>query len=401
MKVPIRKRFETREPTDYYGVVEEVVDADPNNARTRSFLLIDAVRADLFDRDGAQVIENRGALALIRAMSTPRRWEEQFGLGEITKGEWLSFRLDDSGEIPRAWELRADNNYAAGPSRSIAAMRRLNSSGAIMQAGDDKLVMSLMRTTSLPTQKQPRVSADGAMGRLGIDGNIEIIILDVGQASAALIKRNGKAIGFFDVGAPIWFNKGSLPKSISHPSVPGGFVILSHWDFDHFDLGRRHQPYRKLDWYAPDQPVGPNTARFQADLGNRLTFIDGPASGGGFSLERGTSTDSSDRNGSGYQLRYEKDGRAVLLTGDTSYDFIQGHMLHGIGGLTIPHHGGRSAMAPPGAIAPWRAIASYGAPNSYRHPHPQTLADHVSQGWRVAATARTLLGSRGNRRLYP
>ena len=72
--MPIRKRFETREPTDYYGVVEEVVDADPNNARTRSFLLIDAVRADLFDRDGAQVIENRGALALIRAMSTPRRW---------------------------------------------------------------------------------------------------------------------------------------------------------------------------------------------------------------------------------------------------------------------------------------------------------------------------------------
>lgn len=399
--MPIRKRFETREPTDYHGVVEEVVEADPANARTRSFLLIDAVRADRFDRDGAQVMEDRGALALIRAMSTPKRWDEQFGLGEITKGEWLSFRLDDSGDIPRAWELRADNNYGAGPSRSIAAMRRLTGPGAVLQPSDDKLVMSLMRATSLPTQKRPRVGADDAVRRLGIDGHVEIVILDVGQASAALIKRNGKAIGFFDIGAPIWFNKGSLPKSMPRPAVPGGFVILSHWDFDHFDLGRRHQPYRKLDWYAPDQPVGPNTARFQADLGNRLTFIDGAARGGGFNLVRGTSTGPTDRNGSGYQLRYEKDGRAVLLTGDTGYDFIQAHMLNGIGGLTIPHHGGRSTAVPPGAIDPWRAIASYGAPNSYRHPHPQTLADHDGQGWRVSATARTLLASRGNRRLYP
>jgi beta-lactamase superfamily II metal-dependent hydrolase len=216
------------------------------------------------------------------------------------------------------------------------------------------------------------------MQRLGTAGRIEIIVLDVGQASAALIKRDGNPIGFFDFGAPIWFNKGSLPKAMSPPSVSGGFVILSHWDFDHFDLGRRHQPYRKLDWYAPDQPVGPNTARFQADLGNRLTFIDGPASGGGFSLERGTSTGVNDRNGSGYQLRFEKDGRAVLLTGDTGYDLIQTHMLAGVGALTVPHHAGRSDAAPPAAVDPWRAIASYGAPNSYRHPHgppPSALLD--------------------------
>lgn len=71
--------------------------------------------------------------------------------------ELLRLGQPDSGEIPRAWELRADNNYAAGPSRSIAALRRLNGPGAVLQAGDDKLVMSLMRTTSLPTQKQLRV----------------------------------------------------------------------------------------------------------------------------------------------------------------------------------------------------------------------------------------------------
>ena len=399
--MPIRKSIGGRDPTDYYGVVEEVVDADPRNSRTRSFLLIDAVRADRFDRDGAQVIEDRSALTLIRAMSTPKRWEDQFGLGEIAKGDWLSLRLDDSGAIPRAWELRSDNGYAAGPSRSIAAMRRLSGQGAVPQTGDDKLVMNLMRTSTLPLQNRPRISAGEAVQRIGTGGLIEIIVLDVGQASAALIRRNGKPVGFFDLGAPIWFNKGSLPKARSLPTIPSGFVILSHWDFDHFDLGRRNHAYRKLDWYAPDQPVGPNTARFQVDLGNQLKFIDGSASGGGFSLERGTSTAVNDRNGSGYQLRYEKEGHAVLLTGDTGYDLIQAHMLAGVGGLTVPHHAGRSGATPPTALDPRRAIASYGAPNSYRHPHPQTLLDHTGQGWRNSATAKTLLSGRGHRKLYP
>jgi beta-lactamase superfamily II metal-dependent hydrolase len=107
------------------------------------------------------------------------------------------------------------------------------------------------------------------------------------------------------------------------------------------------------------------------------------------------------RTGSGYQLRYEQDGRAVLLTGDTRYDLIQPHMLAGIGGLTLPDHAGRSNASPPVSIDPWRAIASYGDPNSYRHPHAQTLTNHQSQGWQTTATATTPVRSRGNRRLFP
>ncbi|VVT10208.1 Metal-dependent hydrolase, beta-lactamase superfamily II [Sphingomonas sp. EC-HK361] len=399
--MPIRKRFETREPVNYLGVVEEVVDADPRNGRTRSFILLDCVRADRFAEMGPQILEDRSALALVRAMSTPKRWEERFGLGDLGKGDWLSFRLDDSGDIPRAWELRADRNYLAGPSRSISAMRRINGPGVLQQPGDAELVMKLMATATLPMQGRKRVPASRIVHRLRGSGDVEIVVLDVGQASAALIKRNGRAIGFFDVGAPLWFNNGSLPQPMTHPVISGGFVLLSHWDWDHFDLGRRHTPYRQLDWFAPDQPIGPNTARFQADLGDKLTFIDGPASFAGFTLARGTATGVNDRNGSGYQLRYEKDGRAVLLTGDTSYDLIQAHMLAGVGGLTIPHHGGRSDAATPLAIDQKRAIASYGDRNSYRHPHAQTIADHDGQGWQIQRTATTPTRPRGNRRLYP
>ncbi len=398
--MPIRKRLGGREPSRYYGVVDEVVEADPQNARTRSFLLIDSVRSNRFDGEGAQALEDRSALALVRAMSTPKRWEEQFHLGEVGKGDWLSFELDDSGDIPRAWELAADRNYASGPSRSIKSMRRMD--GPVdAQPGDGALVKSLRTAASELLKKRPRVSADTVMQRLASTGNIEIILLDVGQASAALIRRDGKAIGFFDVGAPIWFNKGSMPKMMSPPVLRTGFVILSHWDFDHFDLGRRHKPYHALDWYAPDQPVGPNTARFQADLGAQLTFIDGPASAGGFSLARGTSIAPNDRNGSGYQLRYEKDGRAVILTGDTGYDLILPAMLAGVGGVSVPHHAGRSGASPPISVAPARAIASFGLPNSYRHPHPQTLADHSNQGWHISPTASTSARRRGNRVLFP
>lgn len=268
-------------------------------------------------------------------------------------------------------------------------MRRINRPPTARQPKDGPLVTRLMAASGDLVKTRPRESAAAAARRLGRGGKIEIIVLDVGQASAALIKRDDKPIGFFDVGAPLWFNKGSLPKPMLLPIISEGFVILSHWDFDHFDLGRRNALLRSLDWYAPDQPVGPNTARFQADLGNRLTFIDGAASNGGFTLDRGTATLPSDRNGSGYQLRYERGGQAVLLTGDTSYDFIRPHMLHGIGGVSVPHHAGRSSIPPPRAALPARAIASYGWPNSYRHPHPQTLLDHDSRDWRISPTAAT------------
>lgn len=399
--MPIKKKFESLEPTDYYGIVEEVVEADPKNGRTRSFLLIDCVQSNRFKEQGAAIIEDRSALALVRAMSTPKRWDEQFGLGPVAKGDWLSFRVGDRGHLPRAWELRADENYAAGRPRSIERMSRIDSQAFDRRNENQKLLYSLRAATRTPSKQRPVVSAQVALQHIAQNSDVEIIVLDVGQAAAVLIKQDGRPVGFFDLGAPIWFNKGSLPKKFVSPDVPGGFVILSHWDFDHFDLGRRHQPYHSLNWYAPVQPVGPNAARFQMELGNRLTFIDGPASYSGFKLSRGKSTTKNDRNGTGYQLRYEEDGRAVLLTGDAGYDDIQPHMLVDIDSLTVPHHGGRSVAAPPSPNSPSRAIASYGLPNSYRHPHLQTVISHEGLGWQVSTTATTPTRARGPRLLFP
>lgn len=397
--MPIRKRFEAREPTEYYGMVEQVISADSNSRYSRQFICLDCVVAPSFRERGPEALRDRGALALVRAMSTPARLEKLFGLSKITEGDWVAFELDDSGGTPRAWELRADADYVAGPSRSIRSMRLISGDPGSTAPSDIARCVDLSAATAMLVKSRPRVHASKLARRFRPRGDIEIVVLDVGQASANLIKRDGVPIGLFDVGAPLWFNTGSLPKSFVPPVIKNGFVFLSHWDFDHFDLGRRHLAYRSLDWYAPDQPVGPNTARFQEDLGDRLYFVTGHAGASGFSWSQGSSADPKDRNGSGYQLRYATPARAVLLTGDAPYNLVQPSMLVGLNGVTVPHHGGHST-APPPVAAKGDAIVSYGRPNSYRHPHDATIQAHQSNGWEIRSTAAHGHRRRGNRTLF-
>lgn len=392
---------EARDPTPYLGVVEDVIEAVPNDPLSRQFLLIDAVREDEFIRDSASAAESPDSLALVRIMSTPKRLNDMFGLAEVRPGNWLSFELDNSGGIPRAWEMRASENYASRRSRSVRGMRRIEASDGAARTSDGDLLTKLINAAVLQAKDSKRESAADAIEQIGVGGQIEIVVLDVGQASANLIRRNGQPIGFFDLGSPLWFNRGSFPIKYGLPALPSGFVILSHWDFDHFELGRRNAPYHQLRWFAPDQPVGLNTARFQKQLGHRLTFIDGPAAGGGFRMSRGISKVQNDRNGTGYLLRYEAEGKAALLTADASYDNIDPTMLSGVSRLTIPHHGAASTILPPPAVPPSRAVASFGLPNKYRHPDPQTLADHASQKWRIEVTAAFGGRTRGNKMLFP
>lgn len=401
--MPICKQTEILGPGEYYGLVDDIVEAEPGNGYSRSFLLLDCVDGRRFRESGAEALVDPSALTLVRAMSTPRRWAEQFDFADFSKGDWVAFTLDDRGDAPRAWELPAAREYVSGPARSVRSIRRLGDGSPPPEGrSDDALAYALALASARGRVNRDVVELDAFAERLAGAGDeaIEIIALDVGQASATLIRRGGRAIGLFDAGAPIWFNKGSIAPNFSPPVISDGFVFLSHWDFDHFDLGRRHAPYRDLDWYAPDQAVGPNTAKFQVELGSKLTFVNGVFSRGGFTFARGTSTLPKDRNCSGYQLRYEKNDRAVLLTGDANYASIVPHMLTGLDGLLIPHHGGLGTTPPPPIGLPARAIASYGLPNHYRHPHSDTIKEHWRVGWQVLATATGTL-PRGNRTLYP
>jgi len=388
------------DPRRYYGVIEEKIEAEGGGA-LRSSLLIDCVDADRFDAT-EQAIEDPTALALVRAMTTDHVWDERLNAANIAPGDWVSFELDDNGAAPLAWEMRADYDYRRGPKRNLRKIRRIGRvNGPVAPGRDDTLVRALHDASQSARGKHATVPLDNLAAR--VDGDptqtINIVVLDVGQAGAALIRRGSQPIALFDAGAPLWFNKGSVDLGFKPPSLGSGFIFLSHWDFDHFDMGRRHTAYHAQDWFAPDQPVSPNTALFQKKLGAKLTFVDGTLSIGGFTFQKGTAPDPLDRNNTGYQLRYERGSDAVLLTGDADYASIDPAMVAGVTHLLLPHHGGKGS-APPPAAGKRHAIVSYGLPNSYRHPHAGQMAAHRTALWRVLPTAECHV-ARGHRLLYP
>lgn len=392
----------------YYGLVEDITSAAPG-PYARTSLLLDCVDGDMFDRTGAADLDGGEGLALVRTQSTPRVWNERFDLGNLLPGDWVELELAPGPGGPFAWELSAQQDYRRGPRQVLRSIRRLGSGLGVGVPGvvpstdpDPKLAWSLHAATENQRPRARPFDAAAFAARLAArDGEeVRFIVLDVGQASAILIKRGDKNIGLFDAGAPLWFNKGSVKLGFTPPDLSGGFIFLSHWDWDHYDMGRRHAPYHRLDWFAPDQAVGFNLARFQRSLGNRLHFVSGAFSAGpSFFFGRATGP-AADRNASGYLLRYEKDGECVLLTGDADYSCIPTSFLNGVTALAVPHHGGASAP-PPQASGLARAVVSYGDPNSYNHPHRGHIDALDAAQWTIERTAQYGVRMRGDRQLYP
>ncbi|MBY4616143.1 hypothetical protein [Rhizobium redzepovicii] len=405
-----RRKFESKpKPQRYYALLEDMVGSIEGNNYSRSHVLLDGVDAARFDENPLS-LNDPSALSLIRAISTERVWRNRHDLGEVAKGDWVEISLHDEGQAPMAWEMRPDNDYRRDSKRSVEKIRRI---GRILPAGgatgdNPELVMKLQAGSNAARGDHQTIAFQNLASRVlpaspppvsNHDDKLEIIVLDVGQASAVLMRRNGTAIGLFDAGHPLWFNKKSLPRHFVAPDLGNGFIFLSHWDFDHFEMGRLQVAWHQNDWFAPDQLVGPNTALFQRLLGARLTFVDGPLIIGGLHFERGTCLDPVDRNNTGYQMRYERDGKAVLLTGDADYEHIAPHMKADLTHLCIPHHGGRGT-APPGPNGTsGRAVVSYGLPNGYRHPYGPQIHAHRGLGWTVAPTADDH-APRGDRLLF-
>jgi hypothetical protein len=331
-------------------------------------------------------------------------WKERFNLGNLLPGDWVELELVPRIGGPMAWEMSALRGYRRGPRLTLRKIRRLGTGrdGAGPSDPDPKLASRLYWSSENQRPKAPAFDPAAFLKRLKpVDGEpFRFIVLDVGQASAILIRRGDKNLGLFDAGAPLWFNKGSVDLGFKPPKLDGGFIFISHWDWDHYDMGRRHAPYHLIDWFAPDQHVGYNTARFQKSLGGRLHFVSGAfGNGQPFSFTPATGP-IGDRNNSGYLLCFDEDGERVLLTGDANYTAIPGALLQGVTALSVPHHGG-AAAPPPGARGLARAVVSYGQPNSYRHPHAAHIDALEAANWTVKRTAQHGFWPRGNRQLYP
>src|SRR5439155_22530634 len=82
-------------------------------------------------------------------------------------------------------------------------------------------------------------------------------------------------------GFPTRFCTSSAPAAlgtygpITQNTTNNLLVILSHWDWDHWNLGSRVGALAQLRWLVPVQPMGPTATRFSATLVNAVRWPTG------------------------------------------------------------------------------------------------------------------------------
>jgi beta-lactamase superfamily II metal-dependent hydrolase len=355
----------------------------------RMDLAFDSIDVDRFER---HVANNRQAedLSIVRVMTTRRRFAEKFSLGEDIEEGWYRLELSTSPDSPPAWQVSAAGNYL-GPIQRTNVVAIEPVSGALR--------------TALRSGSRVSVSRSPQTSRVALPpADFHVRVVDVGHASFSAVHATrdtqGKIVGYFDVGGPVFFHKATFPKSFREGErVPrSGFVVLSHWDFDHYSLAvSKLVELQELHWYAPRQEVGFNAARLQANLSSRLKFIAARRVDIGPSLQlfRGLGT-RTNRNDSGYVMLVKSGRGPVLLTGDVSYEKIPMRAKRGLVGICIPHHGGNGSENPPTSATRATAAVSYGLPNRYHHPNEANLKQHASPHWHVERTAGSPTRLRGD-----
>ncbi|MGY4408545.1 beta-lactamase superfamily II metal-dependent hydrolase [Bradyrhizobium sp. LB7.1] len=384
-------------PRRIYAFVDSVVEADPARSRSRMSLQLDAIDANAFDGSSGSV-DDRSALLLARVSTTPNRLGQLFGVDDPKEGDWFEMKLERSRLLPRAWQLPLEDNYAPQRPMNVVGITPIAGSSELAGRLDGACIAPNARTIGTLDSLASLLSA-------GAKSDLRITALDVGQAACVAFSEGSRPFGYFDVGAPMFFNQRSFPRPFRHQPATDGFVILSHWDFDHFALALRYPELERLQWFAPNQPVGPNTALFQRSLGSNLNFISSDVDLGTLVLKRCSGTVPRDRNSTGYALGVKLDGAGILLPGDADYQWIPPMMADKLNRIMMPHHGaaGSPPPSPEGGADGAIAVVSYGVPNTYRHPNEQQIQAHRLAGWRIRRTAAhgSPARPRGSQLLYP
>lgn len=398
---------------------------------------LDVVTIEDFDQNETSALPTK-ELGFLRVVSTSKRLGYLFNEeappdddtpqvnAPIGVGDWVKIKIKLGRSLtgPRVWILELHDGQLRGSDGSgyptegrVVHLRRLSRGADALGASDLGSAVTnaiskakkLKRKYSLLNIVAPQSPAqvNHYLRRWGrIWQRSRAWALDVGQASFNVIlaaQGRGPSV-FFDVGRPIWFHLHNLPPGFTPPKFKCGFVILSHWDSDHYAYGLDGTLDDKF-WFAPAQTsVGPtaNSLAQRLHALGRLCLVGRGKSARhqrGIRLVRCSGTTI---NGSGLALHQRALGRDLLLTGDADYDLIPSMTGVRLSGLQIPHHGGKmsaTSIIPLGHGQHARAVVSYGEPNRYNHPNDQTLLDHDTANWSVSFTADRAGVPRGKRQI--
>lgn len=246
-------------------------------------------------------------------------------------------------------------------------------------------------------------------------------VYDVGQGDAiAVIDEAGQTLLQLDYGGrqgnPFG---GKSPVAVDGmlPVPKDALVMVTHWDEDHWSTAPRGEAAKASEWLVPRQVTSPRATRFAADLenvhcipedmvGNIFKF---QAMNGDAVLWQKIAQSSpsplvhENCNKTGVAiavLRRSGDrDQVILLPGDAPFDQIPLFVdLYRAGttltGLVAFHHGSkyhwttetrsmlRNWPITPGG--PCEVVFSYGAGNSYGHPHPHLY--RLIANWKAVET---------------
>lgn len=245
----------------------------------------------------------------------------------------------------------------------------------------------------------------------GLGKSFGVAAYDVGQGGCqALIHENGhQPLLYVDLGGGVLYNNVTFPRNHRGFCFSASrYILLTHWDWDHWSSAYRFRQALTQYWIAPPVPHKPIQQAFAADLYTReqLQIWDGTwpwtIQGGGVRIERCTGRTSNDSGLAVTLYSKRLRDRNCLLPGDADYRFIPSVAgAERFNALCMTHHGGRlhSAAYP----VPKRnavALISSGPRNTYKHPLFGTLVAHLKAGWPIPAQTG-LSGQRPCHVLWP
>lgn len=202
-------------------------------------------------------------------------------------------------------------------------------------------------------------------------------VYDVGQGNCTALLSSGFPALYFDFGGGVLNNTKTFPDALKRFCLSQRpTVVLSHLDWDHWSSAQRFPAVLEQPWIIPRQDTSGLIHRaFLANILAQGQLLIWPlqlpsVAAHQVRIERCT---GRGRNHSGLALVAidPRSSDTMLFPGDAKYSAVPSATAQRHVAVVVPHHGGdiRNRIQPYRAGNPDdRAVFSYGANNSYRHP---------------------------------
>lgn len=215
-------------------------------------------------------------------------------------------------------------------------------------------------------------------------GRFELIALDVGQGTAALVRTRNHAL-IYDAGPryPSGYDAGDAivaPVALREHGRHITHLVLSHADIDH--MGGAAAVLRRLDVRGvsagepgeeiPARPCRRGDAWLWDGVRFRVLWPSGPSAG----------------NDASCVVEIDDGETRVLLTGDVGSEAERRIQIRPVRLMMAPHHGSRTSSSSyfVTRACPRVAIFSAGYQNRFGHPHPEVVERYRSIGAHMVTT---------------